>query len=63
MLRFLKVTLANFKNGKLFFVLVTSNFQELFVNKFNSKSQGGLKKKNLLLKGFIVKKTERGSSA
>ena len=37
-LRFGKVTLANLKIGTLSVTLATSNFQELFVMKFDSNS-------------------------
>ena len=40
MLKFRKVTSANFKIGKLSIAWATSNFQELFVNKCKSLSEG-----------------------
>ena len=55
MFRFRKVTSKNLKIKKFSVTLATSNFQELFVMKFDSKSSQ-FEIPNLLLKGFITKK-------
>ena len=59
MLRFRKVTLENLKIFELPLASVTSNFQKLFVIKFNSKSSwfNEKMKKNFLTE-FITKKRE-----
>ena len=50
-----KSDFGNLKTGKLFVTLATSNFRELFVIKFDSKSSC-FEIKIVLWKGFITKK-------
>ena len=59
MLLFWKVTLANFKLGKLPSTLASSNFLGLFVMKFDSKVKL-LEVKKLFLNKFILKKPSGG---
>ena len=55
MLRFRKMTSGNLKIRKLPLALAISNFQELFLNKFDLKSSW-FEEKSFLLKEFITKK-------
>ena len=59
MFRFQKVTLANVKFGKILLLLATSIFQELFMNKFDSKASWF--DKNCFSEGIYQEKTERGN--
>ena len=54
MLGFRKVTSASFKTGKLYVTLAASNFEELFLMKFDSKLSWFVVKISLL-KGFLTK--------
>ena len=60
MLKFRKLNSAKLKNNKLFLTFATSNFQGLFVMKFDSKSN--CSKQNLFSEGIYLKKKRKLNS-
>ena len=60
LLGFRKVTSVNLKIGELPVTLATTNFQELFVIKFNSQVKV-IQNRILLVKGIYHEKTVKGT--